>query len=245
MCPGNPETGGNPRDERCDRVPKGGVPGASSTVSARRDAGMMTLERRIGRPREESSPRRRPASEGLDEITGGGLPVGRPTLVCGSAGCGKTLFGIEFLVRGAVEYGEPGVLVSFEENTPGRADQEHYVASPGLRSRRPPSRGSTALHRSRPRGSERDRGDGRVRPRRPLRPPRVRRPIGGREADRPRHHRGALLISCRTRGSSARRLRRLFRWLKEARASRRSSPASGCEWRACAGAASRSTSPTA
>jgi circadian clock protein KaiC len=53
---------------------------------------------------------------GFDEITGGGLPVGRPTLVCGSAGCGKTLFGIEFLVRGAVEHGEPGVLVSFEEN---------------------------------------------------------------------------------------------------------------------------------
>jgi circadian clock protein KaiC len=53
---------------------------------------------------------------GFDEITGGGLPVGRPTLVCGSAGCGKTLFGVEFLVRGAVERGEPGVLVSFEEN---------------------------------------------------------------------------------------------------------------------------------
>lgn len=53
--------------------------------------------------------------EGLDEITGGGLPKGRPTLVCGSAGCGKTLLGMEFLVRGATEYGEPGVFVSFEE----------------------------------------------------------------------------------------------------------------------------------
>ncbi len=52
---------------------------------------------------------------GLDEITGGGLPRGRPTLVCGSAGCGKTLMAIEFLVRGAVEYGEPGVFMSFEE----------------------------------------------------------------------------------------------------------------------------------
>src|SRR5687768_12859976 len=52
---------------------------------------------------------------GLDEITGGGLPRGRPTLVCGSAGCGKTLLAIEFLVRGATEFGEPGVLMAFEE----------------------------------------------------------------------------------------------------------------------------------
>jgi circadian clock protein KaiC len=53
---------------------------------------------------------------GLDEITGGGLPRGRPTLVCGAAGCGKTLFAMEFLVRGATEYGEPGVFMSFEES---------------------------------------------------------------------------------------------------------------------------------
>jgi circadian clock protein KaiC len=53
--------------------------------------------------------------EGLDEITGGGLPAGRPTLVCGSAGCGKTLLAMEFLARGALEYGEPGVFMSFEE----------------------------------------------------------------------------------------------------------------------------------
>ena len=52
---------------------------------------------------------------GLDEITGGGLPAARPTLVCGTAGCGKTLFSLEFLVRGAVEYGEPGVFIAFEE----------------------------------------------------------------------------------------------------------------------------------
>jgi len=52
---------------------------------------------------------------GLDDITGGGLPQGRPTLVCGSAGCGKTLFSIEFLVRGATQYGEPGVCMAFEE----------------------------------------------------------------------------------------------------------------------------------
>jgi len=53
---------------------------------------------------------------GLDEITGGGLPTGRPTLVCGSAGCGKTMLSMEFLVRGAVEFGEPGVFMMFEEN---------------------------------------------------------------------------------------------------------------------------------
>jgi circadian clock protein KaiC len=53
--------------------------------------------------------------QGLDEITGGGLPKGRPTLVCGSAGCGKTLFAMEFLVRGATQYNEPGVFMSFEE----------------------------------------------------------------------------------------------------------------------------------
>ncbi|MHB8846296.1 MAG: circadian clock protein KaiC [Nitrospirota bacterium] len=53
---------------------------------------------------------------GLDEITRGGLPAGRPTLVCGSAGCGKTLLGMEFLVRGAVQYNEPGVFMAFEEN---------------------------------------------------------------------------------------------------------------------------------
>src|SRR5580765_1816581 len=53
--------------------------------------------------------------QGLDEITGGGLPQGRPTLVCGGAGCGKTLLGIEFLVRGAMLHDEPGVFLAFEE----------------------------------------------------------------------------------------------------------------------------------
>ena len=54
---------------------------------------------------------------GFDEITGGGLPAGRPTLVCGSAGAGKTLFAIEFLVRGATLFNEPGVFMSFEESS--------------------------------------------------------------------------------------------------------------------------------
>lgn len=54
--------------------------------------------------------------QGLDEVTGGGLPRGRPTLVTGGAGCGKTLLGVEFLVHGALDYGEPGVLLAFEES---------------------------------------------------------------------------------------------------------------------------------
>ncbi len=53
---------------------------------------------------------------GLDEITNGGLPKGRPTLVCGGAGSGKTLLGMEFLVRGATRFNEPGVFMSFEES---------------------------------------------------------------------------------------------------------------------------------
>src|SRR4029077_4957378 len=56
--------------------------------------------------------------QGLDEITQGGFPRGRPTLVCGSAGAGKTLLAMEFLVRGATEYDEPGVFMAFEETAP-------------------------------------------------------------------------------------------------------------------------------
>ncbi len=60
--------------------------------------------------------------KGLDEITGGGLPRGRSTLVCGGTGCGKTLLAMEFLVRGATQFGEPGVFLSFEEK-PGELAQ--------------------------------------------------------------------------------------------------------------------------
>jgi len=67
--------------------------------------------------------------QGLDEITGGGLPRGRPTLVCGAAGCGKTLFAAEFLARGAEEFGEPGVFMSFEETD---AELKANVASLGF-----------------------------------------------------------------------------------------------------------------
>lgn len=54
---------------------------------------------------------------GLDEITEGGLPKGRPTLICGEAGAGKTLFGVEFIVRGATRFNEPGVFIAFEEKS--------------------------------------------------------------------------------------------------------------------------------
>jgi circadian clock protein KaiC len=54
---------------------------------------------------------------GLDEITEGGIPKGRPTLICGEAGCGKTLLSLEFIVRGAIEFDEPGVFMAFEEKT--------------------------------------------------------------------------------------------------------------------------------
>lgn len=76
------------------------------------------------RPRKATRTSRRDPSlakaptgiQGLDELTGGGLPQGRPTLLCGGAGCGKTLLAMEFLVRGALESGEPGVFMAFEEN---------------------------------------------------------------------------------------------------------------------------------
>lgn len=66
---------------------------------------------------------------GLDEITKGGFPKGRPVLICGSAGCGKTLFATQFLVKGISEYNELGVFMSFEETA---ADLSQKVASLGF-----------------------------------------------------------------------------------------------------------------
>jgi circadian clock protein KaiC len=66
---------------------------------------------------------------GFDEVTGGGVPQGRPTLVCGAAGCGKSLFATEFLVRGVTEFNEPGVLMTFEETAD---DIKKNVASLGF-----------------------------------------------------------------------------------------------------------------
>ncbi len=80
-------------------------------------------------PRLRLLPKAATGIQGLDEVTLGGLPKGRTTLVCGSAGCGKTMLAMEFLVRGAQQYGEPGVFVSFEE-TP--EDLAQNVASMGF-----------------------------------------------------------------------------------------------------------------
>ncbi|MBD2571092.1 circadian clock protein KaiC [Anabaena lutea] len=76
----------------------------------------MVIQNTTTKSNQKSLPKSPTGIQGLDEITAGGLPQGRPTLVCGAAGCGKTLMGIEFLVRGITEYGEPGVFICFEEN---------------------------------------------------------------------------------------------------------------------------------
>jgi circadian clock protein KaiC len=77
----------------------------------------------------EKLPKSLTGIQGLDEITEGGLPKGRPTLICGSAGCGKTLLAMEFLVRGATQFNEPGVFMAFEETA---KDLTQNVASLGF-----------------------------------------------------------------------------------------------------------------
>src|SRR5688572_27690050 len=89
----------------------------------------MKLKRRRATSPIAQLPKCRTGIQGLDEITGGGLPRGRPTLVCGGAGCGKTLIAAEFLVRGAVLFDEPGVLMAFEET---ESELEANVASLGF-----------------------------------------------------------------------------------------------------------------
>src|SRR3984957_13015926 len=82
-------------------------------------------------PKHELVPLKKALSgiRGLADITAGGSPRGRATIVCGGPGCGKTMLGIEFLVRGALEFDEPGVLIAFEE-TP--EDIASNVASLGF-----------------------------------------------------------------------------------------------------------------
>jgi circadian clock protein KaiC len=76
----------------------------------------VTRQNRRNRSKSSETLKKEPTGiSGFDEITLGGLPAGRPTLVCGSAGAGKTLFAMEFLVRGAMLFDEPGVFMSFEE----------------------------------------------------------------------------------------------------------------------------------
>jgi circadian clock protein KaiC len=81
---------------------------------------MQAITRKSGANEKKSAanralPKAPTGIQGLDEVTGGGFPRGRPTLVCGSAGAGKTLLAMEFLVRGATQYNEPGVFMAFEE----------------------------------------------------------------------------------------------------------------------------------
>ena len=70
---------------------------------------------KMERPQARLLPKAPTGIAGLDEITEGGLPRGRPTLICGGPGCGKTLLAAEFLIRGATQFKEPGVLITFEE----------------------------------------------------------------------------------------------------------------------------------
>ena len=78
----------------------------------------MAQKKKANHTPSKALPKASTGIQGLDEITLGGLPRGRPTLISGGAGSGKTLFGVEFLVRGTTQYNEPGVLVSFEEPIP-------------------------------------------------------------------------------------------------------------------------------
>ena len=75
----------------------------------------MSKIKKDEKPNFIALPKSKTGITGLDEITGGGLPKGRPTLICGEAGCGKTLLSLEFIVRGATEFNEPGVFMAFEE----------------------------------------------------------------------------------------------------------------------------------
>jgi circadian clock protein KaiC len=102
--------------------------GPSIQFPINKNACMKTNRSKSAAPKA-SLPKCLTGIQGLDEITGGGFPRGRPTLICGSAGCGKTLLAAEFLVRGAAQFGEPGVLMAFEET---EAELKANVASLGF-----------------------------------------------------------------------------------------------------------------
>ena len=137
---------------------------------------------------------------GLDEITRGGLPKGRPTLVCGGPGSGKTLLALTFLVNGAVQFDEPGVLMTFEENAEEIASD---VASLGFDLPELIAAQKLAVDYVRVERSEIEetgeydleglfvRLDYAIQ-------------IGRRQARRPRHHRIAVCRPCRTTPSSGR-----------------------------------------
>jgi circadian clock protein KaiC len=98
-----PKPRSNPRPPQSSQVPPPGA-GAQPSAAAQPLA-----------PGRANLPKAPTGIEGFDELTLGGLPAGRPTLICGSPGCGKTLFASTFLVNGARQHGEPGVFVTFEE----------------------------------------------------------------------------------------------------------------------------------
>ena len=125
---------------------------------------------------------------GLDEVTGGGLPAGRPTLVCGPAGCGKTLLAMEFLIRGITEFDEPGLFVAFEESIrrAGRERRIPRVRSPAAAGRTPPGDGS------RPARARRLVGDRRVGPKRTVHPARCGDRRSRRQAGGPGHRRNTV-----------------------------------------------------
>src|SRR5688572_13740918 len=105
---------------------------ATGARARARKAAPASAVREKSAARDKSLPALEKAATGIagfDEITGGGLPKGRPSLLCGGAGCGKTLFGLHFLVRGALEFAEPGVFIAFEER---EQDLVQNVASLGF-----------------------------------------------------------------------------------------------------------------
>jgi circadian clock protein KaiC len=87
-----------------------------SAAVAPRQSGDRPVRGAARRPHASQFAKTPTGIRGLDEITGGGLPKGRPTLVCGGPGSGKTLLALTFLVNGVLQFGEPGVLLTFEEN---------------------------------------------------------------------------------------------------------------------------------
>jgi circadian clock protein KaiC len=90
---------------------------ANSSMTKTKTSSKQSHKLRVLSPKRPQLPKVLTGIEGLDTITNGGLPKGRPTLVCGNTGCGKTLLAMEFLVRGATQYHEPGVFMAFEEST--------------------------------------------------------------------------------------------------------------------------------
>ncbi len=135
---------------------------------------------------------------GLDEITRGGLPAGRPTLICGGPGSGKTLLAMTFLVNGALQFGEPGVLLTFEESGEEIAQD---VASLGFDLPELIAAQKLAVDYVRVERSEiEETGDYDLEG--PVRPARLRDSVDRGEARRPRHDRIAVRRPVESRASS-------------------------------------------